>query len=412
MSFFLNNRVVVTGMGIISPIGVGLNENWHGMINPKNVVKPIKDFDTTHIRSNMVGIADSFIPKNYLPHFSNNFLELPRASQFSILCVDEALKQAKIDQNIINKNSIDVIVGTTMGEMQVIEDLVEKYINRECDLISENIVKKYPSNNITNNILSFFDFNGSGIIIPSACAAGNYAIGYGYDIIRSGKRDIVVAGGVDPISKIAFIGFNKLMACSPDVCSPFSLNRKGMIVSEGAGFLILENIDSAKRRNIPILAEILGYGVSNDGYKSTIPHPEGKGGILAIEKALKNSNISKNKVDYICAHGTGTIENDRVETIISKEIFGKSAYNIPISSIKSIIGHTMGACSAIETIASIKMINEKILIPTINYSEKDPLCDLDYVPNIPRNYDVKIVLNNSYAFGGNNSSLVIGEYNG
>ena len=405
----MDNRVVVTGMGIISPLGIGLNENWQGMINPKNVIKPIKNFDTTHMRSSMVGVVDTFIPTNY---FSNNFSELPRASQFSIFCIDEALKQAKIDFDIINEYSIDIVVGTTMGEMQVIEDLVEKYVNGECASISENAVKKYPSNNITNNILSFFNFNGSGILIPSACAAGNYAIGYAYDLIKCGKRDIVVAGGVDPISKIAFIGFNKLMACSPDKCSPFSLNRKGMIVSEGAGFLILENIDSAKRRNIPILAEILGYGVSNDGYKSTIPHPEGKGGILAIEKALKNSNVSKENIDYISAHGTGTVENDRVETIISKEIFGKKAYTIPISSIKSIIGHTMGACSAIETIASIKMINEKILVPTINYTEKDPLCDLDYVPNIPRKYDVKIILNNSYAFGGNNSSLIIGEYNG
>lgn len=244
---FLDSRVVITGMGIVSPLGIGLDENWNGMINPRDVIKPIKDFDTSHMRSSVVGEVDNFNPTQY---FSNSFSKLPRASQFSIFCVDEALKQAKIDKDIIDSYNIDVVVGTTMGEMQVIENLVKKYIDKECLPVLEDEVKQYPSTTITNNIVKFFDFSGSGIVIPSACAAGNYAIGYGYDLIKSGRREIVVTGGVDPISKIAFIGFNKLMACSPDVCSPFSLNRKGMIVSEGAGFLILESENSAKKKEV------------------------------------------------------------------------------------------------------------------------------------------------------------------
>jgi 3-oxoacyl-[acyl-carrier-protein] synthase II len=183
-----------------------------------------------------------------------------------------------------------------------------------------------------------------------------------------------------------------------------------MIVGEGAGFLIIESLSSAIRRKAKIFAELPGYGISNDAFKSTIPHPEGKGGVESVRKALKNSGIRESEIDYICAHGTGTVENDRVETIISKTVFGKRSYDIPMSSLKSMLGHTMGACGAIETIACVMMINEGVIVPTINYKTPDPNCDLDYVPNVARKVKVKTVLNNSYAFGGNNASLVIREY--
>lgn len=400
----MNNKIVITGMGVVTPIGIGVTNFWSNLIRGANGVKEIKSFNPEGFRTNMGGEVENFVCGE------SNLKSMPRASQFSITAITEALIESKIDSDYLRSKRIAVVVGTTMGEMQVIEKATEIYIKEGFDKISDNLPKKYPCNVITNNIASYFNINSYNILIPSACAAGNYAIGYGYDLIKTGKADIVIAGGVDPMSKIAFAGFNKLMACSPDFCSPFDLNRKGMIVSEGAGFIILESENQAKTRKAKILAEIPGYGVSNDAYKSTIPHPEGKGGIIAIRKALTNSNINEDEIDYICAHGTGTVENDKVETIISKEIFGKRAYNIPMSSLKSMLGHTMGACSAIETIASVNMINEKILAPTINYKDQDPLCDLDYVTNQAKKWDVKTILNNSYAFGGNNSSLIIREY--
>ncbi|HOV14184.1 MAG TPA: beta-ketoacyl-[acyl-carrier-protein] synthase family protein [Spirochaetota bacterium] len=403
----MKNKVVITGMGVVTPIGTGLNTFWKNLITGKNGVREIKSFNTDGFRTNKGGEVIDFDENKDL---GKNYLTMPRASKFSITAIREALSQSKIDVDYIKSKKVSVVVGTTMGEMQVIEDATEIYVKEGFDKIPNDLPKKYPCNVITNNISTFFDLNSFNILIPSACAAGNYAIGYGFDLIKTGKAEIVICGGVDPMSKIAFAGFNKLMACAPEYCSPFDADRKGMIVSEGAGFIILESESFAKSRGAKILSEIPGYGVSNDAYKSTIPHPEGKGGIIAVKKALFNSNIKESEIDYICAHGTGTVENDKVETLISKQIFGSRANSIPISSLKSMLGHTMGACAAIETIASVMMINEKIVAPTINYKNPDILCDLDYVPNVARKYDVKTILNNSYAFGGNNSSLIIREY--
>ncbi len=398
--------VVVTGMGVVTPIGIGVANFWKGLISGANGVKKIKSFNTEGFRTDMGGEVRDFDDNLDL---GNNFLSMPRASKFAIVSIMEAFKQAQIDSHYLKDKRVSVVVGTTMGEMQVIEEITDIYVSKGFSGIPKELPQKYPCNVITNNISNFFNINSSNILIPQACAAGNFAIGYGYDLINNGKADLVICGGVDPMSKIAFAGFNKLMACSPDLCSPFDLNRKGMIVSEGAGFIILESVDTYKERKVEPLAEIAGYGVSNDAYKSTIPHPEGKGGIIAIKNALKNSNVKESEVDYICAHGTGTVENDKVETLISKQIFGDRAYSIPISSLKSMLGHTMGACAAIETVASVMMIREQIVTPTINYTTKDPLCDLDYVPNSARSHRVRTILNNSYAFGGNNSSLIIRE---
>lgn len=403
----MENRVVVTGMGIVTPIGISIEKFWPNLIKGVNGVGKIKSFNTEGHRTEIGGEVKDF-DENLDP--GKNYLSMGRASRFAILSIIEALKNASIDESFIKNNNIAVSVGTTMGEMQILEKGVFDYVKNSYSSMPKNLPAKYPCNIIANNIAGFFGTKGQVIVIPSACAAGNFAIGYGYDLIKSGRVDCVIAGGTDPISEIALAGFNRLMACSPDICAPFDAGRKGMIVSEGAGFLILENLNSAKKRNVKILAEIPGYGVSNDAFKSTIPHPEGKGGILAVKRALKNSNIKPEEVDYICAHGTGTGENDRVETIISKEVFGDTAYKIPISSLKSMLGHTMGACSAIQTIAVIKMMHEGIIAPTINYKTPDPLCDLDYVPNIARKCEVKIALNNAYAFGGNNSALVIKKY--
>jgi 3-oxoacyl-[acyl-carrier-protein] synthase II len=229
-------------------------------------------------------------------------------------------------------------------------------------------------------------------------------------MIRLGVIDLAIAGGSDPFSGIAFTGFNRLLATTSDVCRPFDLNRNGMAVAEGSGMLILEKLEHALQRNAPIYAELLGYGLGCDAFKMTIPDPEGGGGIIALRNALKHADISPDDVDYICAHGTGTKENDKSETLIAKTVFGKRAYTIPMSSIKSMVGHTMGAASAVEAAACVLMMKNSIILPTINYTEPDPLCDLDYVPNEAREAELNTVVSNAYAFAGNCSAIILRKY--
>jgi 3-oxoacyl-[acyl-carrier-protein] synthase II len=242
-------------------------------------------------------------------------------------------------------------------------------------------------------------------MIPTACAAGNYAIGYGFDVIRTGRADSILAGGADPFSRITYMGFARLGAIAPDRCQPFDKNRQGMIPGEGAAILVLEALDAARARGARIYAEVLGYGVSCDSHHMTAAHPQGDGAMRAMAAAMRDSGVSLLDIDYISAHGTGTPTNDRVESLAVRRLFGEQADKIPMSSIKSMIGHTMGAASAIEAAACALAIDTGIVPPTMNYEVPDPECDLDYVPNQARRIDPRVVLNNAYAFGGNNASL-------
>jgi 3-oxoacyl-[acyl-carrier-protein] synthase II len=276
--------------------------------------------------------------------------------------------------------------------------------------VPASLPRQYPCDVISANVARHFGIHGPVIMIPTACAAGNYAIGYAYDLLTLGMVDVMIAGGSDPISKIAFTGFNRLLATAKEACRPFYKNREGMAVSEGAGALVLETLTHAKKRGATIIAEVLGYGIACDAHNMTIPDPSGSGGILALQKALSHARVSADDVGYISAHGTGTKENDKTETFILKSVFGDKAKSIPVSSIKSMLGHTMGAASAIEAVASALMIQKNTLLPTINYSEADPDCDLDYIPNTPRETAVDVIVSNAYAFGGNTSALVLGRF--
>jgi 3-oxoacyl-[acyl-carrier-protein] synthase II len=298
-----------------------------------------------------------------------------------------------------------------MGEPQILDQGVRiKYRNGNASDIPAGLPRQYPCNTIPANVAREFGIKGPTTIIPTACAAGNYAIGYIADLIRAGTIDIGLAGGSDPFSSIAFTGFNRLLATTPDVCRPFDKNRTGMAVSEGAGILVMEELDHALARKAPIYAEILGYGLGCDAYKMTIPDPEGGGGIIALRRALNNAGIEPTEVDLICAHGTGTGENDKSETVIAKKVLGDHAYKTPMVSIKSMLGHTMGAASAIEAAACALMIKHNTILPTINYSEPDPECDLDCVPNEARQSELNTVVSNAYAFAGNTSAIVLRRY--
>jgi 3-oxoacyl-[acyl-carrier-protein] synthase II len=245
-------------------------------------------------------------------------------------------------------------------------------------------------------------------MFSTACAAGNYAIGYGFDLIRAGRADIILAGGAEPLSKVAFTGFNQFSAVAPEKCQPFDKNRKGMIVAEGAGILVLESLETALKRNATVYAEILGYGLSCDGHRMTTSTVEGLAS--CTKKALEEAGLSVDDIDYISAHGTGTLTNDRNECAAIKEVLGWRYRDVPVSSIKSMIGHTMGAASALEAITCALAVKNNIVPPTINHETPDPECDVDCVPGTARKQKVEIALNNSYAFGGNNASLVLKKY--
>jgi 3-oxoacyl-[acyl-carrier-protein] synthase II len=405
------NRVVITGLGLVTPIGTGNSKFWKAALAGENGVRPLVQFDPTEFRTKTGGEVLDFDPSSFLSE--DEIQRMGRSSQFAVTAAKMAVEDAGISLEKENPYRVAVSMGTTMGEPQILEKGVKiKYQTGNPSDIPSNLPRQYPCGSIPANVARTLNARGPLIMIPTACAAGNYAIGYGYDLIRLGKAEVIIAGGSDPFSGIAFTGFNRLLATTPDVCKPFDLNRPGMAVSEGAGVLILERLDHALARGAKIYAEILGYGLGCDAFKMTIPDPEGSGGIMALRRAIHNSGIAIEDIDYISAHGTGTGENDKIETLIVKEVLKDHAYKAPMSSIKSMLGHTMGAASAIEAAACAMMIHHNTMLPTINYKDPDPECDIDCVPNTPREKVLTTVISNAYAFAGNCSSLVLRKFKG
>jgi len=401
----MNNRVVVTGIGIVSSIGIGVKSFWGQLVSGKCGISPVTAFDVSGYDNKVGGEVKNFKAEEFIP--KERLKNIARASQFAISATKLALEDAGRDILCIYKDWIAVMMGTTMGEGGMIEEIDKHWTGLGEEDVWGLTVSKYPSNAIANNISRFFNINGINFMIPTACAAGNYSIGFGYDMISTGRVKCAIAGGADPFSRIGYTGFGRLYAMAPEKCQPFDKNRKGMIVGEGSGVLILEELESAKKRKAKIYAEILGYGLSCDANHMTAPRVEGI--VKVMEKAIKNSGVKKEDVDYICAHGTGTPANDKTECEAIKRVFGGLAKKIKVNSLKSMLGHTMGAASAIEAAACCLSISEGMIAPTINYETPDPECDLDCVPNKAVKQKCKIVLNNSLAFGGNNACLVIGS---
>ncbi len=400
----MERRVVITGLGVISSIGIGWQEFWDNLLKGKSGISPVTSFDTTNHFTHNGGEVKNFKPEEFIPKAKINFLS--RASQLGLAATKLAVKDAKLSDEDISNMKVSACVGITSGSIQTIEHIDDKLIKNEA--VEKNLICQLPVHNTSGNIAKEFNLDGPSFIFSTACAAGNYAIGYGYDLIRLKRADVIIAGGSDPFSRISFTGFNQFSAVAPKKCQPFDKNRKGMMLAEGAGILVLEALESALKRNVPIYAEVLGYGLSCDAYHMTTSSVEGI--ITCMKKALLEGGITIKDVDYISAHGTGTQANDRAECAAIKELFGHRYKQIPVSSIKSMLGHTMGAASALEAIACALTAKNDIIPPTINYETPDPECDIDCVPNKARQQNVNIALNNSYAFGGNNACLVISKF--
>lgn len=395
----MNKKIVVTGIGVISSIGIGKNAFWNNLIKGTSGISDVTSFDTSKHASHLGGEVKGFKPQRHTKLMG-------RASQMAVSATKLALEDAGLEKKDLSSFKTSVCMGTTMGEIQSVEDADHTWIKKGLKEIDNRSIYQGSVNYIPSNIAVEFKLKGENRIFTTACAAGNYAIGYGYDLLQEDKTDIVIAGGSDAFSWIAYTGFDKVSAIAPEKCQPFDKNRKGMIPGEGAGILILETLNQAKKRKATIYAEVLGYGLSCDAYHMTNPQAEGVASCM--EDALNQTNLKPDEVDYICAHGTGTLHNDRVECQAINQIFGNR--KVAVNSIKSMLGHTMGAASAIEAIACCLAIKNDIIPPTINYETPDPECDIDCVPNKARSQRVNIALNNGFAFGGNNACLVLKKF--
>ena len=401
-----NRRVVITGLGVVSSIGIGWQDFWKNLIAGKSGISRVTSFDTSTFDRHFGGEIKNFKPEEFID--KRKLKTLGRTSQLVVSAGRLALEDAGLTIRKLPKDKTGICVGTTMGESQTLEEIDKIWIHTGDKSIDNKSIFLYPTNSIINNFAHTFKLKTNSFLFSNACAAGNYSIGYAYDLIRSKRADFMFAGGTDAFSRINLTGFSRLFAMAPEKCRPFDKNRKGMIVGEGTGILILETLESALKRKAHIYAEILGYGLSCDAYHMTASDA---GGVAkSMQKAFKEAGISPEDIDYVSAHGTGTVKNDKTECQAMKKIFGSRYKEVPISSIKSMLGHTMGAAAAIEAVSCCLAIAKGIIPPTINYETPDPECDIDCVPNVAREKQVRIVLNNSYAFGGNNACLVLKKY--
>ncbi len=400
-----SRRVVITGLGVVSSLGIGWQEFWKNLIAGQSGISKITSFDTSNYDRHYGGEVKNFKPEEFISKSKLKYLG--RASQMAIAAAKLAVKDSKIPPRYFLNSKVGICLGTTMGEPQVMESLDNKYFPIKTALKIDNLSAiSYSSNNIANNIALELKLRGYCLIFSSACASGNYAIARAYDFIRSGKLDSMLAGGADVLSRVAFTGFGRLLAMSPEKCRPFDKNRKGMLLGEGAGIVFMESLDMALKRKANIYAEIIGHGVSCDAKHMTEPRIEGI--CKSLLKSLKDAHLNSSDINYVCAHGTGTKENDEAESKAINLVFQDR--HLPISSIKSMLGHTMGAAAAIETIACCLIVKTEKIPPTINYEEKDSDCDVMCVPNVSIKKNIRFVLNNSQAFGGNNSSIILGNF--
>ncbi len=399
-----NQRVVITGLGVISSLGIGKDEFWTGLLRGKSGISEVSSFDTSAYFTHFGGEVKDFRPEDFIAR--DRLASLSRATQMALAAAVLAVKDASLSPEELAGATAGTCCGTTTGSIQSIERIDDILLNK--GRVARELIGQLPTHTTPAIIARELRLTGPNVMFSTACAAGNYAIGYGYDLIRLGRADIVLAGASDAFSRISFTGFNQFSAVAPEKCRPFDKNRKGMMVAEGAGFLVLESLGSALERGAPIYAEIAGYGLSCDAHHMTNASVEGIAGCM--RKAMKESGISGDDVDYISAHGTGTATNDRAECAAMRIVFGDRLRAIPVSSIKSMLGHAMGAASALEAIACALAVTHDVVPPTMNFETPDPECDIDCVPNASRSHTVDCALNNSYAFGGNNASLAIKKF--
>lgn len=399
-------RVVVTGIGAVTSIGTGREPFWRALLAGQSGVSRVESFDVSELSVSIGAQVLDFDPGAFMSRRS--VVDCGRASQLAIAASRLALEDAGLDPLALDEVRPLILIGTTMGESDAQEALTQAMTLNGDDSAARADVLRLPDSLVALNVAHELEMEADCSVFATACAAGNYAIGHGYDMIESGAATMVLAGGSDAFSRVSFIGFSRLNALAPRCCQPFDKNRQGIVIGEGAGVLILESLDHALARGATVYAEVLGYGLSCDANHMTIPHVDGI--IQVVENALHSCGVAPEQVSAICAHGTGTPANDRAEWQALRHVFGERAGRIPVNSIKSMLGHTMGAASALEAIACVLTIHDGHIPPTINFETPDEECPADCVPNTMRSIDADIVLNNAFAFGANNAATVFARY--
>jgi 3-oxoacyl-[acyl-carrier-protein] synthase II len=405
-------RVVVTGMGAITPLGVGLEALWDGVKNARSGVATITRFDTSKHHVHFAGEVKNFVVEEYIDR--KEARRMDRFTQFAVIASDEAMRNARLEVNDENRDRIGVVIGVGVGGLEVYEREFPKILNGQPERVSPFLIPMMIPNMAAGHVSIRTGARGPMTATVSACASSAHAIGLAYDWIVRGDADAVISGGSEAsITQVGLAGFGNMHALSrrnddPSRASrPFDKTRDGFVMGEGGGALILESLSHARARGAKIFGEVLGYGDAGDSFHITNMPDDGSGIGNAMQMALRRSNLQPTDVQYINAHGTSTPTNDGVETLGIKRVFGDHAYKLAVSSTKSQIGHLLGGSSAVEAIATFMGLHEQILPPTINYEYPDPECDLDYVVNKSRPAKFDVALSNSSGFGGHNVSLAL-----
>ena len=410
----MSRKVVVTGMGAVTPIGNNVEEYWYSLKNGKSGIDYIKNIDTSTIDVKIGAEVKEFHPEEVIQ--KKEVRRLDKFSQFVLYAADEAIKSSGLDIESINSKRFGVYVGSGIGGFMTMESETEKIAIGKSKRVSPFFVPMTIINLGAGNIAIKYGAKGPCTSMVTACATGNDNIGEAFRLIKDGYADIMLAGsGEAPITKMGVAGFASMKALNPSndisrASIPFDKDRSGFVIGEGGAVLVLESEEHAKSRGAKILAEIVGYGSTCDAYHITCPHPEGEGAADAMIEAIEEAGIERNEVSYINAHGTSTPLNDKYETYAIKRVFNDYAYNIPVSSTKSMTGHLLGGAGSIEAVACIKALQEGFIPPTIGLENVDEELDLDYVPNKGREKELKYVLSNSLGFGGHNATLLFKKW--
>lgn len=416
MSHMERIRVVITGFGLVSPVGNKVEDAWNNLMAGKSGIGPITQFDASELKTRFAGEVKEFDAEALFG--KREARRMDRFTHFAMAATQQAFDLADLTVNPANAHRVGAVTGSGIGGIGTLMVEAEKSIETgSTQWVSPHLVPMMLPDTAPGKIAIEYGLRGPNMSIATACASGTNAIGEATAIIRRGTADVMVTGGAEAgIVKLCIAGFSNMGALSqrndePERASrPFDLDRDGFVAGEGSAILILESEEHAKARGATIYGEILGYGASADAYHITAPDENGQGAIIAMRTALDDAGIAPEDVNYLNAHGTSTTLNDRTETLAVKQVFGDAAYRLAISSTKSMTGHLLGAAGALEALFCVKTIQENCLPPTINYETPDPELDLDYTPNEARSADVSIAMSNSFGFGGHNASIIIGAY--
>ena len=408
------NRVVVTGVGVITPLGNTVEKFWNSLINGESGIDTVTKFDVSEFPTKVAAEVKDFEPTLYID--KKEARRMDRFIQFAVASAKLALEDSQIDLSKVDLNRFGVIYGTGIGGIETFENQLKIMHEKGPGKVSPFFIPMMIANMAAGQIAITFGLKGINETIVNACASSTNAIGEAFKAIQRGDADLIVTGGTEAaIIPMSFAGFCAMKAMSTNedpkkASRPFDLNRDGFVMGEGSASLILESLEHAQKRGAKIYAEIIGYGATDDAYHITAPAPEGEGAARAMEAALKDGKVSFDMIDYINAHGTSTEYNDKFETMAIKKVFKDHAYKLYVSSIKSMVGHLLGAAGAIEAVATVLTIKNGIIPPTINYETPDPECDLNYVPNKAIEKEVNYAISNSFGFGGHNGTLLFKKF--